>query len=60
MGWVQEIELYFELQNVSFPTDRKVDVAQTCINNVSLNERYPSGNLYPQRWGWDTEIGLCF
>jgi len=42
-GWggVKKIGVCFELQNVSFSTDRKIDVDQNCIINVSLDERHP-------------------
>jgi len=51
MGWGQEIQVCFELQNVSFSGDRNVDQRdQTCIINVSLDEPHPNGNPYTQGW----------
>jgi len=68
MGWDQEIGLCFELQNVSFSVDKKVDVDQNCTINVFLDEQHPNGNLYTLGWGqetglvlgvgWGQEIGL--
>jgi len=61
MGWGQEIGLCFELKNVPFSMDRKVDIDQTCIVNVSLDKRHPNGNLYPQGWsGVGSRNGTMF
>jgi len=39
VGWGQEVGQSFELQNVSFSRDRKVDVDQTCASLIlSLDE----------------------
>jgi len=35
VGWGQEIGLCFELINILFSMDRKVDAVQTCTINVS-------------------------
>jgi len=62
MGWSQEISLCFQLQNVSISINRKVDVDQTCIINVSLDERHPIIVTYTPKGGVGSsqEIGLCF
>jgi len=41
MGWGQEIGLHvsFELQNVSFSTERKVDGDQTCVTGLYVDLR---------------------
>jgi len=50
----------FELQNVSFSRDKKIDVDQTCIIKVSRDEQHPNGNsyVYPQICGGKKRVNV--
>jgi len=50
-GMGQEIGLRFVLRNILFSKNRKVDAVQTFTINVSLDDRYPNSQSYPQGWG---------